>query len=61
MTYEPGQKVVILEGSFAGSVAVIQEVDDKMLRVITTGRGNYEKWVMVWEVGPEGASAKETS
>lgn len=50
--YQVGERVVITEGDFAGTVAVIQEVQGQMLRVITNSRGNYEKWVFDFEVKP---------
>lgn len=52
MSYQPGDRVVIVTGDFEGSVATVQEVDGQMLRVITNGRGNYEKWVFDYEVEP---------
>lgn len=51
--YTAGERVVITEGDFAGSVATVQ-VDGQILRVITNGRGHYEKWVFDYEVKREG-------
>lgn len=53
--YKPGERVVITEGEFAGTVATIQEVQGQMLRVITNSRGHFEKWVFDFEVKREGA------
>lgn len=50
--YKAGERVVITEGDFAGTVATVQEVQGQMLRVITNCRGNYEKWVFDFEVKP---------
>lgn len=50
--YKVGERVVITEGDFAGTVAVIQEIKDgQMLRVLTSV-GLHTKWVFDFEVKP---------
>lgn len=49
--YKPGERIVITEGDFAGTVATIQEVQGQMLRVLTD-KGLHTKWVFDFEVKP---------